>query len=76
MQTANRTKELAANTLEELERQGDKLEAIDQDLHAVSTHVVCLQALVQVQAYMPCFFAIPLNMVQLTSSREIQRNRG
>ncbi len=35
MQTANRTKELAANTLEELERQGDKLEAIDRDLHAV-----------------------------------------
>lgn len=37
MQTANRTKELAANTLEELERQGDKLEAIDRDLHAVSS---------------------------------------
>ena len=36
-QTANRTKELAANTLEELERQGDKLEAIDRDLHAVSS---------------------------------------
>ena len=37
VQTANRTKELAANTLEELERQGDKLEAIDRDLHAVSS---------------------------------------
>lgn len=35
MQTANRTKELAANTLEELQRQGDKLEVIDQDLNAV-----------------------------------------
>ena len=37
LQTANRTKELAANTLEELQRQGDKLEVIDQDLHAVCT---------------------------------------
>ena len=40
LQTANRTKELAANTLEELQRQGDKLEVIDQDLHAVRTSLL------------------------------------
>lgn len=45
LQTANKTRDLAANTLEELQRQGDKLEVIDQDLHAVShqhTTLACI----------------------------------
>lgn len=36
MQTAERTKELAANTLDELHNQGEKLDSIDRDLHDVS----------------------------------------
>lgn len=35
MQTAERTKELAANTLGELQHQGQKLDMIDRDLHDV-----------------------------------------
>ena len=34
-QTAERTKELAANTLGELQHQGQKLDMIDRDLHDV-----------------------------------------
>ena len=35
LQTAERTRELAANTLGELESQGQKLDRIDADLHEV-----------------------------------------
>lgn len=35
LQTAERTKELAANTLGELQHQGQKLDMIDRDLHDV-----------------------------------------
>lgn len=35
VQTAERTKELAANTLGELQHQGQKLDMIDRDLHDV-----------------------------------------
>jgi hypothetical protein len=36
LQTAERTRELAANTLGELQQQGQKLDVIDRDLHDVS----------------------------------------
>ena len=40
LQTAERTKELAANTLGELQHQGQKLDMIDRDLHDVRPTVL------------------------------------
>ena len=37
MQAAERTKEIGAGTLDELHRQGKRLEMIDRDLQEVST---------------------------------------
>ncbi|CAK0787334.1 hypothetical protein CVIRNUC_010552 [Coccomyxa viridis] len=39
LKTAERTKELAANTLGELQHQGQKLDMIDRDLHDIDTDV-------------------------------------
>lgn len=39
LQTAERTRELAANTLAELDKQGQQLDVINRDLNEVPTQV-------------------------------------